>query len=198
VSSTSPFPGDHAPVISTPTPTRRDGAAVAALVAAVAVACASLYRPSFRRPTPDPTTSDTRSPTSRYRRPPWAARVIGGRLARLFRPSVVVRLSVPGRTSGTDRSVPVVVLGHEGERYLVSVYGWTEWSRNLRAGGRGTLTHGRRGHESFRAVEVPVEQRPPLIAAYLDAFGRYPNVRQLFQDLPDPADHPVFLLTTKD
>ena len=151
-------------------------------------------RPSPHRSAPSTEQATPALSASRYRRPPWVARAIGGRMARLFRPSVVVRLSVPGRTSGTRRSVPVVVLSHQGERYLVAAYGVTEWSRNLRAGGRGTLTRGRRDREAFRAVEIPVEQRPPLLSAYLDAFGQYPNVRRTFRELPDPADHPVFRL----
>ncbi|MFJ8925711.1 MULTISPECIES: hypothetical protein [unclassified Streptomyces] len=48
--------------------------------------------------------------TRNYLRPPWAARVIGGRMARLVKPKVVSLLSVPGRTTGAWRSTPVAVL----------------------------------------------------------------------------------------
>jgi len=129
-----------------------------------------------------------------YLRPPWAARAIGGRMARLFRPSVVGLLSVPGRTTGRWRSVPVAVLEHEGHRYLMATYGNTEWSRNLRAAGIGRLS--RRGRvEEFTTTEVPVEQRPPLIGAYLRQFGTLPTVASTFRALPDPADHPTFQIT---
>src|SRR5450631_857353 len=101
-----------------------------------------------------------------YLRPPWAARVIGGRMARLFRPSVVSLLSVPGRTSGHWHSVPVVVLEYDNQEYLVAAYGDTEWSRNLSASGTGRLTRGKQV-EKFTAVGVPPEQRSPLIEAYL-------------------------------
>lgn len=135
--------------------------------------------------------------TRHYLRPPWAARTIGGRMARLFKPDVVCLLSVPGRTSGTWHSTPVVVLEHEGQEYLLSAYGDTEWSRNLRASGAGQLTH--RGRvERFTAREVPPEQLPPLVEAYLRQFGTLPSVARTFRALPDPADHPTFSLTRDD
>lgn len=130
-----------------------------------------------------------------YVRPPWGARVIGGRMARLFKPSVVCLLSVPGRTTGEWRSNPVVVLEHDGERYLLGAYGHTEWSRNLRAAGRGRLTK-RSRTEEFTAVEVSAEQAPPLIDAYLRRFGKLPTVGRTFRALPEPGDHPTFRITS--
>jgi deazaflavin-dependent oxidoreductase (nitroreductase family) len=115
-------------------------------------------------------------------------------MARLFKPSVVCLLSVPGRTTGEWRSNPVVVLEHDGERYLVGAYGHTEWSRNLRAAGRGRLTKQGRT-EAFAAVEVSVEQVPPLLDAYLQQFGKLPTVGRTFRALPEPADHPTFRIT---
>ena len=132
-----------------------------------------------------------------YIRQPWAARAIGGRMARLFRPSTVRLLSVPGRTTGRWRSVPVVVLEHDGHRYLVAAYGDTEWSRNLRAAGIGRLG-GRGPVEEFTTTEVPTEQRPTLISAYLQQFGKLPTVASTFRALPDPADHPTFRITCAD
>ncbi len=127
----------------------------------------------------------------RYVRPPWGARVIGARMARLFKPSVVGVLSVPGRKSGRWRSTSVAVLEHGGDRYLVGAYGHTEWSRNLHAAGHGRLK--RKGRtEEFRVEEVPAEQVPPLIDAYLERFGQFPTVGRTFEALPEPGDHPVF------
>jgi deazaflavin-dependent oxidoreductase (nitroreductase family) len=131
-----------------------------------------------------------------YVRPPWAARVIGGRMARLFKPDVVSVLSVPGRTTGTWHSTPVAVLVHDGEEYLLSAYGHTEWSRNLRASGAGRLT--RRGRvEQFTAEEVPAERLPSLVEDYLRQYGKLPSVARTFQALPDPADHPAFRITVR-
>jgi deazaflavin-dependent oxidoreductase (nitroreductase family) len=101
-------------------------------------------------------------------------------------------LAVRGRRSGEWRTVPVHVLELGGERYLVAPRGDTHWARNLRASGAGELR--RRGRvERFRATEVPDEQRRPLIDAYLARWGR--EVKAIFEQLPDPADHPVFRLS---
>ncbi|MBK6011023.1 nitroreductase/quinone reductase family protein [Streptomyces sp. MBT53] len=126
-----------------------------------------------------------------YLPPPWGARVIGNRMAKLFARSVLSTLSVRGRTSGRWRSVPVAVLDHDGERYLIAPRGNTEWSRNLRAANSGRLRRKGRGEE-FEAVEVPVAERAPLIQVYLEQFGRFPTVAETFRQLPDPADHPTF------
>ena len=113
-------------------------------------------------------------------------------MARLFRPSIVSVLSVPGRTTGRWHSAPVAVLEYEGGPYLIAAYGHTQWARNLRASGAGRLTRRRRRPEPFTAVEVPPGERPPLIAEYLRRFGPLPTVEKTFRALPDPADHPTF------
>jgi deazaflavin-dependent oxidoreductase (nitroreductase family) len=132
--------------------------------------------------------------SARYLRPPWGARVIGNRMARIFARDVLSTLAVRGRRTGRWRTVPVAVLDYEGDRYLIAPRGETDWVRNLRAAGGGRLT--RRGEtEDFHVVEVAVADRPPLISAYLGQFGRFPTVRPTFRELPDPADHPTFRLT---
>jgi deazaflavin-dependent oxidoreductase (nitroreductase family) len=132
--------------------------------------------------------------TDPYLPPPWGARVIGNRMARLFARSVLSTLSVRGRKSGLWRRVPVAVLDHGGERYLIAPRGHTDWSRNLRAAGSGRLT--RKGRtEEFEVAEVPVTERAPLIEVYLKQFGRFPTVAETFRELPDPADHPTFRIT---
>jgi deazaflavin-dependent oxidoreductase (nitroreductase family) len=130
-----------------------------------------------------------------YRKPPWWQRAIGNRLAPLFNPDMIATLSVRGRSSGQWRTVPVVVLEHEGERYLVAPYGDTDWSRNLRAAGNGQIRH-RRRLEDFTAREVPPERRGPLIEVYRRRYGKAPGVMAGFKQLPDPADHPVFRIET--
>jgi len=65
----------------------------------------------------------------------------------------------------------------------------SDWARNLRATGTGTL--GRRGlDEVFHAAEVPVEERPAVIARYREVAGSV--VAPCFTKLPDASDHPVF------
>lgn len=134
--------------------------------------------------------------TEPYLRPPWGARVIGNRMARIFARNIVCTLAVQGRRTGRWQRIPVVVLEHGGQRYLIAPRGHTEWSRNLAATGTGKLI--RRQHtERFRAVEVPPADRPPLIETYLEQFGRFPTVTEAFRALPDPADHPTFRIVTE-
>jgi deazaflavin-dependent oxidoreductase (nitroreductase family) len=130
-----------------------------------------------------------------YVKPPWAARVVGARLARLFKPKIVQVLSVPGRRSGEWRTVSVAVLTHDGQEYLLSAYGQTDWSRNLRASGRARLS--RRGStEEIAVEEVPADDLPPLIDDYLRQFGKLPNVAKTFAALPHPSDHSAFRITS--
>jgi deazaflavin-dependent oxidoreductase (nitroreductase family) len=75
-------------------------------------------------------------------------------------------LYVRGRSSGQWRSTPVNPLAVNGQRYLVAPRGHTQWVRNLRAAGRGELRIGRRAEE-FTATEVPDEDKPVLLRAYL-------------------------------
>jgi deazaflavin-dependent oxidoreductase (nitroreductase family) len=76
-------------------------------------------------------------------------------------------LAVRGRTSGEWRTVPVNLLTHEGERYLVAPRGHTQWVRNLRAaGGAGELRLGKRV-EQFVADELPDEAKPAVLRSYL-------------------------------
>lgn len=116
----------------------------------------------------------------------FISRVVNPLLMRL---GLLPTLAVRGRRTGHWRTVPVNVLAFDGERYLVAPRGETDWVRNLRAAGAGELRRGSRV-ERFRAIEVPEEQRPRVIAAYLERWGY--QVKSQFQELPDPADHPVF------
>ena len=131
-----------------------------------------------------------------YLKLPWMQRHVGNRLAPLFGRSVVSRLSVRGRRSGQWRTVPVAVLDHEGERYLVSYRGLSDWALNLRAAPDCRLTvRGRT--EEITAEEVPESERPPLMAAYQEQYGGMPTVKDVLAALPDPADHPVFRIRAR-
>lgn len=107
-------------------------------------------------------------------------------------------LTIRGRTSGRRYTTPVWPLDYEGQRYLVAPRGNTHWARNLRVVGEGELRlGGRRVH--FRATEIPASQRAPLVAAYVQKYGkRYGGyVAKEFALMPDPADHPVFLVQSQ-
>lgn len=113
-------------------------------------------------------------------------------------------LTVPGRTTGLPRSVPVALAPVEDGWTLISVYGVSDWSKNLDAAGKATITV--RG----RTTEVTVERLKPSLAAPIlrDAISNAPRmVRRLtakyYQAKPDspPAawedeaqTHPVYLL----
>ena len=100
----------------------------------------------------------------------------------------VETLVVPRRKSGEPQSVPVIPVEHEGARYVVSTRGESDWVKNLRVAGGGELK--RKGQaQKVRVVELPVEERPPVIAAYRAKVGK--EVDQYFTKLPESADHPV-------
>ncbi|WP_199429801.1 nitroreductase family deazaflavin-dependent oxidoreductase [Qaidamihabitans albus] len=94
-------------------------------------------------------------------------------------------LYVRGRKTGEWRTTPVNLLVFEGERYLVAPRGHTQWVRNLRAAGEGKLRVGRRV-ERFTAVELPDEDKPPLLRAYLKRWAW--EVSMFFENLK--ADSP--------
>jgi deazaflavin-dependent oxidoreductase (nitroreductase family) len=112
-------------------------------------------------------------------------------------------LSVRGRKSGEWRSTPVNPLTYEGNRYLVSPRGHTQWVRNMRAAGGGELRAGRRV-ERFTATELPDEQKPALLREYLRRWKF--EVGMFFDGIgPDASDeklleiapgYPVFRITT--
>jgi len=136
---------------------------------------------------------DMMTTSTRYIRPGKSTSIFNAAVAGLTKLGISVWgsrvLFVRGRTSGEWRTVPVNVLELEGTRYLVAPRGETQWVRNLRVVGEGELR--RRGKaERFRAVEVPDQDKPRLIEAYLARWGA--QARSYFKTLPDPADHPVF------
>jgi deazaflavin-dependent oxidoreductase (nitroreductase family) len=125
-----------------------------------------------------------------YLKPPAVVRRVFNPLVDRFGFAGAETVVVRGRRSGHPRKAPVRPLSYDGNRYLVSTYGEADWVRNIRAaGGRGEL-HRRGAAQPFSAVEVPVEDRPPIIAAYCETSSGF--VKSYFEKLPDPADHPVF------
>jgi deazaflavin-dependent oxidoreductase (nitroreductase family) len=71
-------------------------------------------------------------------------------------------LTVTGRRSGRPRTFPIAVLPLAGRRYIVQAFPNAAWVANVRAAGTVTLTRGRRA-STVRLVEVPVEERRPLL-----------------------------------
>jgi deazaflavin-dependent oxidoreductase (nitroreductase family) len=79
-------------------------------------------------------------------------------------------LEVRGRKSGEPRRTPVNLLTLDGARYLVAPRGHTHWVRNIRASSEGRLLVGRRAEE-ISVVEVPEDERPPILRAYLERWA---------------------------
>ncbi|TMD26089.1 MAG: DUF385 domain-containing protein [Chloroflexi bacterium] len=79
-------------------------------------------------------------------------------------------LRVRGRKSGEWRSSPVNLLTYQGNRYLVAPRGHTQWVRNIRVAGGGELVLGGRV-QRFRAVEIPDDDKVPLLRAYLKRWS---------------------------
>jgi deazaflavin-dependent oxidoreductase (nitroreductase family) len=144
-----------------------------------------------------------------YQRPGWfTTNLLNPVVALLTRAGVSVAgsrvLEVQGRKSGLWRSTPVNLLRYNGTEYLVSPRGQTQWVKNLRATGSGRLRVGSRAH-GFAAVELPDEEKPALLRAYLKKWKF--EVGTFFggvgPDSPDSEllriapDHPVFRLTSE-
>jgi deazaflavin-dependent oxidoreductase (nitroreductase family) len=106
-----------------------------------------------------------------YKKPGWFTRNVFNRAVALAtRLGVSVWgsriLQVRGRKTGEVRETPVNLLTYQGHTYLVAPRGITQWVRNLRAAGEGTLRLGRRS-ESFRAQELPDPEKIDVLRAYL-------------------------------
>lgn len=79
-------------------------------------------------------------------------------------------LEVVGRRSGEARRTPVNPLPLAGERYLVAPRGETQWVRNIRVSGGGTLMRGRH-REPITVAEVADADKLPIIRAYLKVWA---------------------------
>src|SRR5262245_17332419 len=109
-------------------------------------------------------------------------------------------LTVRGRKSGRPRTIPIIVLTRDGERWLIAPYGERAWVKNARAAGRVTLSRGLRT-ETVAVEEVGPLEAAPALKQYL---GETPITRRFFNVTPDAALadfvreapwHPVFRLT---
>ena len=117
----------------------------------------------------------------RGQRPNWIAKILNRTWASVAARSAtsngLVALEVIGRKSGRIVSFPLVMVTVDGQRYLASMLGDnTQWVRNVRAsGGKAVLRSG--GREDVRLEEIPVDQRAPILKAYLQvASGARPHV----------------------
>ena len=129
-----------------------------------------------------------------YLKPPWFVVKVFNKFAMATGMSGSETLTLTARGSGAEQQIPVISVDVDGAKYLVSTRGESQWVRNIRANPAVTLT-ARGAASRFAAVEVPVDQRDPVLAAYRVKAGK--QVDGYFAKLPDPADHPVFRLASE-
>jgi deazaflavin-dependent oxidoreductase (nitroreductase family) len=101
----------------------------------------------------------------------WAA-VFGAGIG----PRRCVTLEVAGRRTGRLTRFPLVMADLRGDWYLVSMLGErSSWVRNARAAGGLVVLRHRRAR-ACRLVEVPVDERAPILRRYLQkAPGARPH-----------------------
>jgi deazaflavin-dependent oxidoreductase (nitroreductase family) len=103
-----------------------------------------------------------------------------------------VLLTVRGRKSGLPRTTPVALCEYAGRRGLVSPFGETDWSRNLRAAGRATISIGRR-QEEVTAVELDAPEAAMFMRDVLAPRARQTRLGAWFVRSVDQIDidHPM-------
>ena len=106
-----------------------------------------------------------RPPAAWYQRLNW----LGVPLTSLgLAPRDAVTLGVRGRKSGKARRIPILRTRYQGDDYLVSLAGESQWVRNVRADhGRAVIR--RRGARHVRLEELAPDDRGEIIAEYLRA-----------------------------
>lgn len=104
------------------------------------------------------------------------ARVWGAVFRAGLFPKRWVTLEVPGRRTGRPMRVPLGMADVDGRWYLVSMLGECDWVRNVRAAdGRATLW--RRRGRPCRLVEVPIDDRGPILRRYVGTVpGGRPHI----------------------
>ncbi len=81
-------------------------------------------------------------------------------------PRDAITLEVRGRTSGKPRRLPILRTPYEGDDYLISLSGESQWVRNVRAAS-GQATIRRRGAHRAHLEEIAPGDRAGIIAQYL-------------------------------
>lgn len=151
---------------------------------------------------------------STYRPPTWIRRRLVNPLLRFLvlrgcfdrgEQNLMRVLRVRGRRSGREFDVPVRVAVRDGQRYVVSLLGETEWARNLRAAGTAELILGTTV-EPVAAHELSTVDKAGFLAWYCEVPAHGLSVRAgLKLDPPNPTPealsraahrHPVFRLDT--
>ena len=109
-------------------------------------------------------------------------------------------LTTQGRRTGRARKNPVLVVEHDGRRWLVAQYGAVSWVHNARAAGHVRLTR-RRDTRDYAIREVDGTEAGPLLQRYVQIASATRKYFQADQNYPvksfiaEAGQHPVFELT---
>jgi hypothetical protein len=95
-------------------------------------------------------------------------------------------LAVPGRKTGKLQETPVSPLTVEGQRYVIAGFDTADWAENARTAGRAVLRRGRKT-ERVRLVELPVEERAPVLRAFPE---KVPHGTQFFDQIYGVGNDP--------
>jgi len=110
----------------------------------------------------------------------------------------LLTLQVKSRSSGRLSFTVLVVAGHQGQRYLVSMLGnASEWVRNVRAaGGEAFVKRGKL--RPVMLTEIPAKERAPILKAWCEVATSGRQHLPVAHDAPVSAfetiapDYPVF------
>ncbi len=115
-------------------------------------------------------------PATPYRQPPWIMRRVVDPLTVLLVGRLGIDdhngtrvLEVKGRKSGKWHATPVRLVEMNNQRYIIAMYGETNWVKNLRAEGSGRLRMGSHVAE-FRAVEFAGAEKLAPLRAYMKRY----------------------------
>ena len=106
-------------------------------------------------------------------------------------------LTIRGRKTGLDRTVPIGVFERAGRKYIVAAFGEVNWVLNLRAVGAVTLTQGKR-KASYAAEQVQGEEAALVLRDCLGAYLPSPLAGPMLrQRISLAADAPLEMLAVE-
>lgn len=79
-----------------------------------------------------------------------------------------ILLTVRGRRSGIERTVPVTMLDLDGRWYVQATYGADGWARNLRVASEATVIHPGGDRSLVHAIEVPPDDAAAIFRRVLE------------------------------
>ena len=96
-------------------------------------------------------------------------------------------ITIRGRKSGLDRTIPLAIIDVAGRRWVWSPWGDVQWVQNLRAAGRATITV--RGHkEDVAATELDATQRVDFFREVMAPVARSMPFGKTFVRFLDGVD----------